>query len=337
MSVLLVNAAQAFWTQQQHPKLWQHPTTKMQVLTPTRVLPLQRFSLVRKLNQWLRWLEISKALSHFEQNAPVHFILSDPEDLYLAEFIKKAGFPCYFDWTERWNLYNEALGKASQAKVQEDDILSHVDGVITVSEELGKEVEALGKKHLKLANAVSDEFTAALKEPAQQPELFEGISKPRFLHVGSYNPAWIYWDWLIYAATHHPNISFCMLGGGHAAPDDLPKNIHLLGRVAYEDIPAFMQYSQACMLLYKPKATSGGDPTKLYEYIASGLPIVSSPHPRSMEFQSIVSIAHDKHEFSQSIQLALEEGEQLKENREACARSHSWTERAKVLQHWLMQ
>ena len=62
MQVLLVNAAQPLWVANRRPKLWLHPETGMQVLSPCRFFPLQRFALMRRLNQWLRWRAVCRQL-----------------------------------------------------------------------------------------------------------------------------------------------------------------------------------------------------------------------------------------------------------------------------------
>lgn len=339
-TVLLVNAAQAPWKPSRHPLSWRHPETGMSVLTPTRIWPLQRFALMRRWNQRFRWRQIRKQLVFVPAGAQAatHFIVSDPEDVYLAGFIRRAGYRCYFDWTERWDAYTEAAGDEAQSRTDANDILAHVDGVIAVSAELAHEAEALGLPCLHLPNAVSDAFLQALgREKPREPARLQGIPSPRMLHVGSCNPHWIHWDWLVHAAGRHPGVSFCMLGGGGEKnqPDSLPANIHLLGRVRYEEIPDYLQYADGCMLLYRVEATAAGDPTKLYEYLASGLPIVASPHPRCLEFKELIHIADDEGGFAEGIALALKEDKGGAQRRIDEARRHTWTLRAQALRQWL--
>ena len=258
----------------------------------------------------------------------------------LAGLICEAGFVCYFDWTERWDAYAGAVGAASQSRIDTNTIFSHVDGVIVVSQELADEAASMGLRCLHLPNAVSDQFIEALaQENPDEPIQLKSIPEPRVIHVGSYNSAWIHWDWLIRAASENPEISFCMLGGGgiETVPDKMPSNIYLLGRVAYEDIPSCLRYSHGCMLLYKVEATSAGDPTKLYEYLATGLPVVSSPHPRCLEFEKYIYIADNATEFAEQIRLALGEGREAAQLRIDEARRHTWSLRAQSLMEWLGQ
>jgi len=339
VSVLLVNAARPLWKRLSQPRCWQHPETGMLVLTPIRLLPMQRFALVRRLNQWVRWHQICGQVAKLPatERRVVCFILSDPEDTYLADLIRKAGYRCHFDWTEKWDVYAKAAGSEAQSRLDANGILAHVDGVIAVSAELADEAGRAGLPCLHLPNAVSDAFRLALQQQkSDEPELLQAIPSPRLVHVGSYNPNWIHWDWLIHAAKVHPEVSFCMLGGGgeHDVPA-LPANVHLLGRVRYEEIPAYLQHVDGCLLLYRVEATSAGDPTKLYEYLASGLPIVASPHPRCLEFTRLVHVADTQSGFSDAIKLALNEDKTLSQGRVMEAGRHTWRLRAEELIRWV--
>lgn len=338
-TVLLVNAAQSPWSGERHSRLWQHPETGMSVLTPVRPLPLQRLGVVRKWNQWFRWRQIRRQLASdpAATRAATRFILSDPEDVHLADLIRQAGYLCYFDWTEKWDDYAAAAGDEAQSRTDANGILLHVDGVIVVSKQLAHAADALGLRCLHLPNAVSDAFLHALSQQEAEPPRLQGIPSPRMMHVGSCNPNWIHWDWLIHAAEQHPGVSFCMLGGGgeQRIPGALPANIHLLGRVRYEEIPGYLQHADGCMLLYRVEATSAGDPTKLYEYLATGLPIVSSPHPRCLEFAEELYLSDSPAGFSESISRALQEDEARARLRIDEARQCTWSLRARALRAWL--
>jgi len=338
--VLLVNTPSVAWKLRRNPNVWDHPSLSFSVLTPLRLLPFQRLRWVRKINQWFRWRSIKHQIkTKFKGDSGLaSFILSDPEDLYLANYIKKSGYSCYFDWTEKWDLYAAASGLASESKIDNQcGILSFVDGVIIVSRELEQESKKLGLKCLHLQNAVSENFISSLNNITILPDELKDIPEPRVFHVGSYDPSWINWEWLVLSAKDNLGVSFCMLGGGgeQGVPKNIPANIFLLGRVEYERIPSFLAHAQACMLLYKPEQTSAGDPTKLYEYLATGLPIVSSPHPRCIEFKDYIYLANDAEEFSRMLAQSLNEDGALKVSRKEIAMQHTWMIRAKELRSWL--
>jgi len=332
-SSVLVNAATAGWRQPKHPPVWHHPDADMTVLSPVRWLPLQRFGFVRRINQWLRW----RMVRPFIQSHGASVIaLSDPEDVFIARFARQSGIECWFDWTEEWDAYVHAAGHTSQIRADVDDIFFWIDGAIVVSRLLEKKAQAMGLKTIHLQNAVADSFIHALEQNrnADIPTVFRDIPAPIAVHIGSYNPAWIDWECLIMAAGKNPGVSFCMIGGGaeDKVPASLPDNMHLLGYMAYEELPSILAHSDLCMLLYRPKHTDGNDPTKLYEYLASGLPIVSTPHPRALEFEMWVRIARSSVDFARVVGEELRRhDEALARKRREMARQHTWKKRAETL------
>ncbi len=329
-SAILVNAATARWRQSRHPPVWRHPGTDMTVLSPVRWLPLQRFQLVRRINQWLRWRRVCLCIQWRE---PAVVVLSDYEDLFIARFARQAGMKCWFDWTEEWDAYARHAGPASQSKTDVCQIFHGIDGVIAVSRLLEENARAMGLETLYLPNAVSEAFIRSLREQHDVPGALKHISPPIAVHVGSYDPAWIDWPCLIRAAERNPGISFCMIGGGaeDQVPAHLPGNVYLLGHVAYEELPAILAHSVLCMLLYRPDRTAAGDPTKLYEYLASGRPIVSTPHPRVLEFRQWVRLADSPDAYATAVQEALLRDDVQVRGRCKISREHTWRCRAEML------
>ena len=57
-------------------------------------------------------------------------------------------------------------------------------------------------------------------------------------------------------------------------------NVHLLGRRAYEQLPSVLRGADAGLIPYaRNELTSSIFPMKVYEYLAAGLPVVSTPLP----------------------------------------------------------
>lgn len=340
---LLVNAALPWWMRPTHPRHWQNPDATFRVITPRRWLPLQRFRWTRWFNQCMQLREVNKQLrimlaSWREQ---VAFVISDPEMVYLAKDLRSGGWPCFYDWSERWEDYAIAMGRQSQQKVQDiNEILENVDGVVVVSRELETEATARNIPCLHLPNAVSDDFITALEDApkAPLPDLLVNCPSPRVAHIGNVNPIWIDWDCLITSAIANPDVSFCLIGGGRKTgiPSQIPSNVHLLGLVPYEDLPSILAYIQVCMVLYKPDKTAANDPTKLYEYLAAGMPIVSTMHPRSVEMKHLLALARTPEEFANQIQRALTGDIPVSQQarKEEIAR-HRWSIRAERLLAWL--
>jgi glycosyltransferase involved in cell wall biosynthesis len=91
-------------------------------------------------------------------------------------------------------------------------------------------------------------------------------------------------EYVIAAAKILPKILFLLVGfvSMEFTNDSLPKNVKLLGRVGQEDLPAILQAADI-LLLPHPKGEYSQSPMKLFEYMASSVPIVASRLPSISE------------------------------------------------------
>jgi glycosyltransferase involved in cell wall biosynthesis len=82
-------------------------------------------------------------------------------------------------------------------------------------------------------------------------------------------------------AARRPDWQFVFLGPVvKINPDELPQgpNLHYLGMKSYEELPAYFSNWQAAWMPFAiNEATRYISPTKTPEYLAAGLPVVSSP------------------------------------------------------------
>jgi len=115
-------------------------------------------------------------------------------------------------------------------------------------------------------------------------------------------------------------------------PGSLPQrqNVHYLGQQSYKALPQFLAGWDVCLLPFAlNEATRFISPTKVLEYMAAELPIVSTAI-RDVEqpYGDIVAIGHDHNEFIRHCEAALaqtpeENTEMAKRMREVVART-SW-------------
>ena len=75
-------------------------------------------------------------------------------------------------------------------------------------------------------------------------------------------------------------------------------NMHFLGRKPYADLPAYCKEFDAGLVPFKiNELTKAVNPIKLREYLAAGLPVVSTPLPEVKACGPWVRIAADAEEF----------------------------------------
>ena len=88
---------------------------------------------------------------------------------------------------------------------------------------------------------------------------------------------------------------------------ELP-NVHLLGRLDYDELPAIVRGFDVCLIPYRV----GGlidyvHPKKFYEYLAAGKPVVSTPIAALRDLDAPHWRAATSDEFVSAIEAALTE------------------------------
>jgi hypothetical protein len=74
------------------------------------------------------------------------------------------------------------------------------------------------------------------------------------------------------------------------------------GYVPYEEAPGYFKGAFACILPFQiNKFTRYSNPYKLYDYLATGLPIVSTHLPEAQQFSETIHISGTKEEFLNNI------------------------------------
>jgi len=122
---------------------------------------------------------------------------------------------------------------------------------------------------------------------------------------------WVDLELIRYLAASRPAWSFVLLGKLAASVDTLKglPNIHLLGRKEYAQLPAYCKAFDAAILTFVVNhLTLAANPLKLREYLAAGLPVVSTALPEAEMFAGPVRIGKDPAEFLHHLDALISEG-----------------------------
>jgi len=104
------------------------------------------------------------------------------------------------------------------------------------------------------------------------------------------------------------------------------KNFYYMGSVVYTAVPEILS-SFGVLICFKKKSkdTIGNDSMKLYEYLATGKPIVTTSVSPAGRFESLVYIADEPKQFSKCLKKAIIENDELiRMKRKAIAKKNSW-------------
>ena len=192
--------------------------------------------------------------------------------------------------TTRWTTSRPRPGMpASIIASAEPKLVRRADLVATTSPGLRDRHAASGAKRCVFMPNVADaeHFAAALAPDVAVPADLVALPAPRIGFVGAVSGYKLDFELIRGLALVRPGYSFVLIGQvGEGDPwtdasrlSGLP-NLHLLGPRPYSALPAYLAGMQAAML---PSAanpyTAAMFPMKFFEYLAAGLPVVTTPLP----------------------------------------------------------
>ena len=166
-------------------------------------------------------------------------------------------------------------------------------------------------KHITyLPNVVdSNHFRRKRSGAASIPIEFESIPEPRLIFVGALSSYKVDFQLIQKLALIRPNWSIVLIGLiGEGDPstsiDQLLniKNIYLLGPKPYKELPRLMHFSDVGLLpCVLNKYTRAMFPMKFFEYLAAGLPVVSTRLHSLEEFSDYMYFANTAEDFASRI------------------------------------
>jgi len=216
-----------------------------------------------------------------------------------------------------------------------DTYLSSVQLLFSVSPELTARLRVpVGVRCIELGNGV--EFTHFATPIHQIPEALSGLKRPILGYVGAMD--WIDTALVAAVAKAWPDYSIVLIGPAyerewwkkHVALNAMP-NVHYVGKIDYAELPALVQhFDLALMPLLSNELKGVSHPNKLYEYSASGVPVLSMNYCSAVErAREVVHVALSPEAFVRMVPEAL--ADKRREARQAFARQHSWDTLASVM------
>jgi GT2 family glycosyltransferase/glycosyltransferase involved in cell wall biosynthesis len=142
-----------------------------------------------------------------------------------------------------------------------------------------------------------------------EPADLATIAHPRIGFFGGIDDYVVDLDLLERVATSIPDASLVLIGDATCPMDALEAlpNVHWLGFRPYEQIPAYgAGFDVALMPWLRNDWIQSSNPIKLKEYLALGLPVVSTEFPEVHHYADCVAIARDADDFVELIREALD-------------------------------
>jgi len=298
----------------------------LHVLSPS-VLPFHSNQLVRRFNDAILPRSVGWAAGKLGMHSPLLWSFV-PQAEVLIEPLKPSGVIYYIDDDHAAKAGIDAasfLAAEERFARRSDAILASAPALVTRMRTLNENV------HYAPNVADTDLFATALEQGPIDPQL-AALPGPRIVFVGAILAAKIDLDLVVELARLRPQWSFVFVGPiGPGDPrtnvDALkqPDNVHLLGHRPYERLPDVLRGADAAIVPYLLDGEMRSVfPMKIYEYLAAGVPVVSTPLDTLTDVDEVIKAASAA-DFADRLQQAIEQDNPAaRAERSRAAQAHSW-------------
>jgi glycosyltransferase involved in cell wall biosynthesis len=203
-----------------------------------------------------------------------------------------------------------AFDKCSAALAETElDLARWVDLVVYAAQTLEGHVKSLHPRNMAhLPNGVN--FDHFYRKRDAQPCEYNTIPKPIAIYIGAME-AWFDWALMNFAVAHLPEVSFVLIGPDDRARKMLKpaKNLFVLGAKPYDQLPHYLQYAAVGLIPFDVDhhldLVRSIHPLKLYEYLASGVPVVAVEWEELHNLRSPAALTSGREHFVAAIREAL--------------------------------
>lgn len=287
------------------------------------------------------WSTVTKELNKIIERLKMqNIIIWSYNPMYIDYFNKIPAKMTVFDTVDNWLEHHEYLKLIKPVKLKDHYriIAEKSDLIFTVSETLIDFYRQFGRqKNIYCINNGVDYDNFNDQTTEIKKTFFEDIKKPIIGYLGTITNDRIDFDLIEYLAKNNQDKIIVMAGpiwsDALKRINQLKKypNIIFIGRIKWSEAPALFKCFNVAINPHKQnnfiKYTNS---MKIYDYLAAGLPIVTTSNSGVEQFKQIISIANDYSTFNQEINRQINCNNQEKAAvRRATVRPFSWNKRVK--------
>jgi len=307
-------------------------------ITPL-VFPGVRNRLLQRLHEHLLFSQIRRAIKrtvgHTAQ--PIQIWAFAPDVPFLIGRFNEEAFVYYC--VDDYTLFEGYDSKRIQAS--EDEMVRRADLVVTTSEALLQCKSRLRKDVKLVRHGVDyDRFASAWKQELPRPKELASVHGPIFGFFGLIQ-FWIDTALIELVAKLRPKYSFVFIGDCSIDVSHLSclPNVHFLGRKKNHELPAYCRAFDAALMPFTQTAmTDSVNPIKMYEYLAAGLPIVSTPLPEAKRFSDVIELTASPEAFAKACDKVLaDDYAGRREDISLMVKGESWVSKVETLSQLVLR
>jgi teichuronic acid biosynthesis glycosyltransferase TuaH len=217
-------------------------------------------------------------------------------------------------------------------EIMEEELLKDSDIVFATAENLVHKAKEFRDEVIYLPNGVN--YSDFDRNMYIMPSEFIDNNK-RVVYVGAI-AEWLDHELINYCTNELPEVKFYFIGPGVNNNIEIRKNVYLLGKKNYGNIPDYIYNADVAIIPFKiNELTDAINPVKLYEYLAVGTPVVTTNFKEVSIINGPFDIAKNKEQFLDMLKSNLFNSEYKVYELKEFASKNSWQSKFNIINEML--
>ncbi len=282
-------------------------------------------------------VELSKKKLDF--NRPIVWSYNPLDTRFLDEESRVT----VFDAVDHWAYHPAYRNQANRLLSNYKKIQEKADVIFTVSEVLKNELFQGREDARWVPNGVDWEHYQ--KREKARPDDLKGIPQPIAGYVGVIQERFDI-KLVQKLANLLPRYSFVFIGPiWKKTRSEIRQklsglaNVYFLGAKPYQSVPDYLSCFKVGLIPHKNnRLTRSMDPMKIYEYLACGLPVVSTPVACVGELEAWACFEKDSEKIAEDLKNAVEkDNKEKRTQRRDFIKNHSWEKRVRLMMRQILK
>ena len=266
-------------------------------------LPAYGQPVLRAINRRFLAAQVRRVMKRLKFGRVINWVFNPAAGLLAGDLGEDA---IIYYCVDEYTAFTGVATRSLQAI--EADLLRRADIVFVSAARLLASKSPLNPHTFLVRHGVDyDHFRSALLPTTVVPAEIAALPRPIIGYFGLIAPDWVDVPLLVAVAERFPAASLVLLGKTTmdvSRLEALP-NVHLLGRKRYEDLPAYCKGFDVALIPFPiSEVTLNANPLKAREYLAAGLPVISTAIPE-VDVLGSCRIGTDTAGFLREIEAAL--------------------------------